>query len=105
MICSMLLISRGVGLADNREIETPRHARELIARAGEAGARRQRFGGYPGLVGGGGKTLDGGFGGGFAILTLSFDDLGRNVAGTGNRHDRIVNERDAGQMRFQSGRD
>src|SRR5271165_3071213 len=90
-------------LADNRKIEAPRHAGELIAGTGEAGARRQRFGGNPGLVGDSAEDFDRGFGGGFVVLALGLNDLGRNVAGAGNRHDGIVNERDAGQVRFQSG--
>jgi hypothetical protein len=58
-------------LADNRKIETPRHAGEMIAGAGEAGIRYQRLGGNPGLVGGGGETLDGGVGGGFVVLAMT----------------------------------
>src|SRR6516225_2194479 len=92
-------------LADDRKIEAARHAGEVIAGAGKAGAGRQRVGGNPGLVGGGGKTLDGGFGGGFVIIALRLNDLSRNIAGAGNRHDGVVNERDAGQVRFQGGGD
>src|SRR5262249_52208852 len=89
-------------LADNGNVETPRQAGELIAGTGETGACHQRFGGNVSLAGCGVETLDGGFGGDFVVVALSLDDLGRNVAGTRNRHDRVVNECDAGQMRFQS---
>src|SRR5215469_10603354 len=92
-------------LPDNRKIETPRHARELIARAGEASIPHQRLGGNSGLVCGCVETLDGSFGRGFVVIALRLDDLGGDVASAGNRHHRVVDEGDAGQVRLQSSRD
>jgi hypothetical protein len=51
------------------------------------------------------EPVDRGLGVGFVIGLLPLDNFGGNIAGGGNRHDRVVNERDAGQMRVHGAGD
>jgi hypothetical protein len=88
-------------LSDHGEIEAPGDAGELLAGAGEARADGQRFGRKSGASCRIGEAADRRLGVGLVVGLLPFDHFAGDIAGGRDRHDRIVDEGDAGELRVQ----
>ena len=94
-----------LGLADDGEVEAPRQAAELVAGAGKAGAERERLGRDAGARGRLVEPLDRGLRRGRVLALLHLDHVGRDVAGAGDRNDRVVEEGEPRDMGLERGGD
>ena len=91
----------GLRLADHRDVEAPRDPAERVAAPARLRVDDARYRCHAGLLGGRLEPAHGGVRGLGVLFALDLDQVGGDAAEHGVRDHRVVDERDAGDMRAE----